>query len=157
MSQLPIAQTLHRNGHWHGDADTCTLTYDARFLRRKRLVTDTGLSFVIDLDKTTSLEHGDALELDEGTRVMIKAAPEALYVVTGENLVRLAWHIGNRHTPCQIDDDRLLIQNDPVIAHMLRHLGATITEAELPFTPEGGAYGHGRTHAHEHGANAHAH
>jgi urease accessory protein len=55
-----------------------------------------------------------------------------------------------------VEEGRLLIQNDPVIAHMLDHLGAKLIEAELPFTPEGGAYGHGRTHAHEHGASAHA-
>ena len=69
----------------------------------------------------------------------------------------LAWHIGNRHTPCQIEEGSLLIQNDPVIRHMLETLGATLEEVEAPFTPEGGAYGHGRTHSHEHEASAHAH
>ncbi|MGR3519081.1 MAG: urease accessory protein UreE, partial [Roseovarius sp.] len=100
---------------------------------------------------------GDALETEDGARIMIQAAPENVLVVVGENLARIAWHIGNRHTPCQIETDRLVIQNDPVIAHMLGHLGATLTETTLPFTPEGGAYGHGRTHAHEHGATAHEH
>lgn len=157
MTTLPIAQTLHRKGHWTGPAETCTLDYDARFLRRKRLVTDDGRSFVLDLEQTTSLDHGDALELEDGSRVMICAAPESVLVVNGTNLARLAWHIGNRHTPCQVENGRLLIQNDPVIAHMLRHLGADLTEAELPFTPEGGAYGHGRTHSHDHGASAHVH
>lgn len=157
MTKLPIAQTLLRKGHWTGPAETCTLDYDARFLRRKRLATDDGRSFVVDLEQTTSLDHGDALELKDGSRVMICAAPERVLVVTGKNLARLAWHIGNRHTPCQLEDGRLLIQNDPVIAHMLRHLGADLAEAELPFTPEGGAYGHGRTHSHEHGASAHVH
>ena len=157
MTTLPIAQTLHRKGHWTGPAETCTLDYDARFLRRKRLITDDGRSFVVDLEQTTSLDHGDALELEDGSRVMIRAAPENVLVVTGDNLARLAWHIGNRHTPCQVEDGRLLIQNDPVIAHMLRHLGADLAEAELPFTPEGGAYGHGRTHSHEHGASTHVH
>jgi urease accessory protein len=72
-------------------------------------------------------------------------------------LVQLAWHIGNRHTPCQIEKDRLVIQDDPVIGHMLEHLGATVTQVVEPFTPEGGAYGHGRTHSHAHGATAHDH
>ncbi len=157
MTKLPIAQTLHRKGHWTGPADTCTLDYDSRFLRRKRQVTDTGRAFVVDLPQTTSLDHGDALETEDGTRIMIQAAPENVLVVVGENLARIAWHIGNRHTPCQIETDRLVIQNDPVIAHMLGHLGAALTETTLPFTPEGGAYGHGRTHAHEHGATAHEH
>ena len=157
MTKLPIAQTLHRKGEWTGPAQTCTLDYETRFLRRKRLTTDNGQGFVVDLAHTTSLDHGDALETEAGARVMICAAVQDVLIVTGDNLARLAWHIGNRHTPCQVEDDRLLIQNDPVIAHMLKHLGASLTEAKLPFTPEGGAYGHGRTHAHEHGASAHAH
>ena len=77
--------------------------------------------------------------------------------VTGPELARLAWHIGNRHTPCQIQDDHLLIQNDPVIGHMLEHVGAQISEVTAPFTPEGGAYGVGRTHSHAHGHTAHEH
>lgn len=153
---LPLAQTLHR--HSHADhADTVTLTYDARFLRRKRLLTDGGVPFVIDLEKTESLDQGDALELSDGRLVEVRAAVEAVLVITGDNLQRLAWHIGNRHTPCQIEASRLVIQNDPVIRHMLEHLGAVIVEATEPFTPEGGAYGHGRTHSHEHGHSAHDH
>ena len=88
---------------------------------------------------------------------MVKAAEEPLLRITGPDLPRLAWHIGNRHTPCQIEEDHLRIQRDPVIRHMLEHLGATVTEVDATFTPEGGAYGHGRTHSHEHGATAHAH
>ncbi|MDC0737543.1 urease accessory protein UreE [Cognatishimia sp. SS12] len=155
MTTLPLAQTLHRHAH---DADgTVTLDYDGRFLRRKRLITDQGWPFVIDLEKTTSLNHGDCLALDDGRFVEVRAAVEEVLVVTGAPLHRLAWHIGNRHTPCQIESNRLLIQKDPVIRHMLAHLGADITEAQEPFTPEGGAYGHGRTHSHEHGASAHDH
>lgn len=157
MTTLPVAQTLHRKGDWTGPADRCALTYEGRFLRRKRLETLDGRPFVVDLPQTTSLDHGDALELSDGTRVEIAAAKEAVLVITGDDLTRLAWHIGNRHTPCQIESDRLLIQDDPVIGHMLDHLGAVVTKATLPFTPEGGAYGHGRTHSHEHGHSAHAH
>lgn len=153
---LPLAQTLHR--HSHADhADTVTLSYDARFLRRKRLETDGGVPFVIDLEKTESLDQGDALELSDGRLIKVRAAAEEVLIVTGANLQRLAWHIGNRHTPCQIEADRLVIQNDPVIKHMLEHLDAEIIEATEPFTPEGGAYGLGRTHSHEHGHSAHDH
>ena len=67
------------------------------------------------------------------------------------------WHVGNRHTPCQINSDHLLIQADPVIGHMLEHLGAVVEPLTAPFNPEGGAYGHGRTHSHEHVATAHEH
>jgi len=157
MTTLPIAQILHRNGHWSGPAARCALDYADRFLRRKRLQTDTGDAFVVDLAQTTSLDDGDALELDNGSLVQITARPEALYKVTGSDLVRLAWHVGNRHTPCQICSDHLLIQADPVIGHMLEHLGAEVAPVTQGFTPEGGAYGHGRTHAHDHVATAHEH
>jgi len=156
MTTLPLAQTLHRHSH-ATFTDTITLTYDARFLRRKRLETDGGMPFVIDLEKTESLDQGDALELSDGRLIEVRAAAEDVLIITGANLQRLAWHIGNRHTPCQIEAKRLVIQNDPVIKHMLEHLGAEITEATEPFTPEGGAYGHGRTHSHEHGHSAHSH
>ena len=156
MTTLPVAQILHRKDEWSGPSATCQLDYAGRFLRRKRLKTDTGLAFVVDLPRTTSLDEGDALELDDGTLVAILAAQERVLVIRGADLARLAWHIGNRHTPCQIARDHLLIQSDPVIRHMLDQLGADITDTVAPFTPEGGAYGHGRTHGHDHGATAHA-
>ncbi len=157
MSTLPIAQILHRAEHWNGSAQLCELDYTERFLRRKRLTTTSGDAFIVDLAQTTSLDDGDALELDTGTLVQIKAGVEALLKITGSDLVRLAWHVGNRHTPCQINADHLLIQADPVIGHMLEHLGAKVEPIDAPFTPEGGAYGHGRTHSHEHVATAHDH
>lgn len=157
MTRFPIAQTLHRKGHWTGSATTCELDYTERFLRRKRLMMVSGEPFIVDLAQTTSLDDGDALELDTGALVKIRAGVEALYKVSGPDLVRLAWHVGNRHTPCQINRDHLLIQADPVIGHMLEHLGAVVEPLIAPFTPEGGAYGHGRTHSHEHVATSHEH
>ncbi|GGA28431.1 urease accessory protein UreE [Neptunicoccus cionae] len=156
MATLPIAQTLHRAGGWSGPADSCVLDYTGRFLRRKRLTTASGIPFLVDLPQTTSLNDGDGLELESGGMIRITAASEALFQITGPDLVRLAWHVGNRHTPCQIESDHLLIQNDPVIGHMLEHLGATLKQVNRPFTPEGGAYGHGRTHSHAPGATAHS-
>ena len=148
---------MHRAGHWTGSAsDRLVLDYEARFLRRKRLDLASGAAVLIDLPETVSLEAGDALEAADGRLIEIAAAPEPLLKITGD-LTRLAWHIGNRHTPCQILDDHLVIQRDPVIRHMLEHVGAEVREAVRPFTPEGGAYGHGRTHSHEHGHTAHAH
>lgn len=157
MQDLPIAQSVQKGASAAQGAESVTLDYDGRFLRRKRLVTDQGRAFLIDLAQTTSLDQGDILPLSDGTQVVVRAAAEEVLLVTGPALAQLAWHIGNRHTPCQIEADRLVIQRDPVIAHMLAHLGATTTAATLPFTPEGGAYGHGRTHAHEHGHSAHDH
>ncbi|MGR3367020.1 MAG: urease accessory protein UreE [Sagittula sp.] len=155
MNDIPVAQILKR-GEGAGAPETVVLDYDGRFLRRKRLVAESGLAFVVDLEKTTSLDDGDALELGDGRLVAVRAAAEEVLEIRGP-LARLAWHIGNRHTPCQILDDHLVIQRDPVIRHMLEHVGAEVREAVRPFTPEGGAYGHGRTHSHEHGHTAHAH
>lgn len=149
-------QSIAKAGTWADAIETCVLTYEERFLRRKVLTTARQKRILVDLAHTTSLDHGDAFVLADGRFVEIIAAKEPLLQITGD-LVQLAWHIGNRHTPCQIEDGRLLIQNDPVIGHMLEHLGASVKEVLEPFTPEGGAYGHGRTHSHEHGATAHAH
>lgn len=131
------------------------LDYDARFLRRKVLTCESGERLLVDLPNTTSLDHGGVLLLEGGGEVLVVAASEPLLEVTADHLPQIAWHIGNRHTPCQIEDTRLLIQRDHVIRAMLDHLGATVREVEEPFTPEGGAYGHGRTHAHEHGHTHH--
>jgi urease accessory protein len=147
---LPLAQTLHRAGQWPRLAtERVVLGYDDRFLRRKRLTTAAGEPFLVDLSETANLMAGDAFELDDGRLVEIAAAQEPVMVIRGD-LVRLAWHIGNRHTPCQIEPDRLVIRADHVLAEMLRGLGATVTEALAPFTPEGGAYGMGRTMGHAH-------
>ncbi len=128
---------------------TLTLTYEDRLIRRKRLLTDQGEAVLVDLPETVSLAHGDALVLSDGRLATVVAAPEPLIEVRGD-LARLSWHIGNRHTPCQIFPDRLLIREDHVMADMLFRLGADVARVIAPFTPEGGAYGHGRTLGHAH-------
>ena len=157
MTYLPVAQTIHIAGTWAGASAHCALNYEDRFFRRRKLTVTEGWAFIADFEQTVSLNHGDALELSDGRLVEVTAAPEDLLAVTGADLSKLAWHIGNRHTPCQIETTRLLIQSDPVIAHMLSHLGAETIQVTEPFKPEGGAYGHGRTHSHDHGHTAHAH
>ncbi len=147
---LPARSILR--AHKGATADSVTLSYDARFLRRKRLTCDFGASFLVDLAETTSLNHGDALVLDDGRHIAVRAAAEPVVRVTGV-LPRLAWHIGNRHTPCQILADHLVIRRDPVIEAMLKGLGASLTLEIAAFTPEGGAYGHGRTMGHDHGGH----
>ncbi|MEP3331479.1 urease accessory protein UreE [Sedimentitalea sp.] len=151
MTAPPIsARTYSDHCHSTVPFGTVHLDYDARFLRRKVLHLDDGQPLLVDLPKTTSLGHGFALILDSGEEVHVFAAPEPLLEVTGDNLARIAWHIGNRHTPCQIETERLLIQRDHVIRDMLAKVGAETREITEPFTPEGGAYGHGRTHSHAH-------
>ena len=129
---------------------TVTLTYDERFLRRKLLTSDQGEAFLVDLPETVSLNAGDAFKLEDGRLIGVQPATENLLEVKGPDLVRLAWHIGNRHTPCQIEPDRLLIQQDHVMRDMLTKLGTSLRDVTEPFIPEGGAYGHGRTHGHAH-------
>ena len=156
---MQTAQQYH--GHSHGTpVDHILLTYEDRFLRRKVLTCASGAKLRVDLPQTTSLDHGGVLITTEGDEVAIQAAEEPLLEVTGDRLHRIAWHIGNRHTPCQIEDNRLLIQRDHVMADMLARIGAVTREVVEPFTPEGGAYGQGRTHGHSHSdihGNGHDH
>lgn len=136
-------------------ADAVTLTYEARYRRRGVLRTDAGEEILLDLAEATELREGQALVLEDGRHVAIRAAVEPLTEVRGENLARLAWHIGNRHTPAQVEAGRILIQRDHVLEEMLRGLGAQVAHVAAPFSPEGGAYGHGRTHGHSHSHDPH--
>lgn len=133
--------------------DTVVLDYDARLIRRKLLTSEQGREFLVDLPSVTNLDDYWGFELDGAVFVRIMAAAEAVLVVTGD-LTRLAWHIGNRHTPCQIMPDSLMIREDHVLEKMLLGLGAAVSRAHRPFKPEGGAYGHGRTMGHSHGADS---
>ena len=147
---LPRAVAVRRAGTWQGASDACALDSEGRTVRRRALRAQGGLAFLADLPHATSLDGGDALELEDGRLVEVIAAEEDLLEVTGEELARLAWHVGNRHAPCRIEPGRLLIRADPVMADMLARLGARVRPLRAPFAPEGGAYGHGRTHGHSH-------
>ena len=139
-------------------ADTVTLAYDDRFRRRIALTGDAGLDFLLDLPEPTDLRHGDRLALSDGRQVEVRAAPEPLMRATATDplhLARLAWHVGNRHLPCEIAEDAITLRRDHVIAAMLRGLGAEVADVVAPFAPEGGAYGRGRPQGHSHGDAAH--
>ena len=148
----PDLRAMRYSDHAHRPAPVgqATLNYDARFLRRKVITLTDGRTLLVDLAATTSLNQGGVLVLENGDEIAIAAAPEPLLEITSDDLTRVAWHVGNRHTPCQIEPDRLLIQHDHVIRDMLGKIGATTREVTEPFTPEGGAYGMGRTHSHAH-------
>ncbi|MGF1500777.1 MAG: urease accessory protein UreE [Paracoccaceae bacterium] len=136
--------------------DRLALAYADRYRRRGVVQTEGGCEILLDLAEAVELADGAALALDTGRQIALAAAAEPLSEVRGPDLARLAWHIGNRHTPCEIRPDRLFIQRDHVLEDMLRGLGARVTAVDAPFRPEGGAYGHGRTHAHAPSPNAHA-
>lgn len=129
--------------------DQVSLTYAERLLRRKRLVGQSGQAFIVDLAHVQSVDEGQAFLLETGHQVAILAADEDLLEIRGP-LLRLAWHIGNRHTPCEMGADVLRIQADHVLEKMLKTLGAEVTAVRGSFRPEGGAYGHGRTMGHGH-------
>jgi urease accessory protein len=141
-------------GAWRGPpADHVTLSYDDRHRRRITVTGDHGLRALLDLPHAILLAGGSGLLLEDGRIVEVRARIEPLLEVRAENaasLLRLAWHIGNRHLSAQIEPDRILIRMDHVIALMLTGLGANVTEIQAPFDPEGGAYG-GRHTSHDHG------
>lgn len=136
--------------------DMVMLSYEDRYLRRKILTTVHGAQVLVDLVEAVSLNDHDRLMLRGGGTLEVIAAQEDLAEVRGDGLAALAWHIGNRHTPAQIEQNRLLIRRDHVLEAMLRRLGANLRHVCEPFQPEGGAYGHGRTHGHSHSHDPHA-
>jgi urease accessory protein len=141
-------------------ADSLILDHEARLRRRVALKGEGGLEFLLDLERANVIEDGDAVKLEDGRLVQIKAAPEKLIAITTDNplrLVKVAWHLGNRHVATEITNDTLYIAHDHVLLEMVRGLGATATPVERPFRPERGAYAghdHGPDCGHDHG---HAH
>ena len=150
--------------------DTVVLDFDDRHRRRMAMTGTRGLEFLLDLENAVALRGGDALVLEDGRLIEVVAAPEPLIEIRGSDpthLVRVAWHLGNRHLPTQIVGKGLRIRRDHVIEDMVRGLGARVIAIEAPFDPEGGAYAavvethdhghhdHGH-HGHDHGAHDHA-
>lgn len=139
-------------------ADTVVLDFDDRHRRRMVISGTRGLEFLLDLQNATALRGGDALVLEDGRLIEVVAAPEPLVEIRGADplhLVRVAWHLGNRHLPTQIMAKGLRIRRDHVIEEMVKGLGARIIEIEAPFDPEGGAYA--APHAHADHAHGHDH
>ena len=149
-TMLLNATHIHRDVARRDGDMLVTLDFEARFLRRKRLVTDCGNGFMVDLVETVSLDAGDAFVLEDGRQIIIQAKIEAVVEIRHEAIAKIAWHIGNRHTPCEIRPDHLIIRRDHVLEDLLIRLGANLVKVMAPFNPEGGAYGIGRTHGHDH-------
>ena len=149
-----IVDTIIPAGEWGVNAvDQVTLDYEDRFRRRMVLNCDKGMKVLLELPNPQLLNDGDGLKLQNGEIVCVKAAEEKLVEVRGtdiHHMMRIAWHLGNRHLPTQILEDKLVIRHDHVIIDMVKKLGGNIKDITAPFTPEGGAYGHGTVHGHEH-------
>ena len=150
MTQLPRATRVERAGAGMVSADTVRLDHDMRHRRRIRLTGESGLEFLLDLERAVHLRGGDALVLEDGRRIAVVAAPEPLAKIRCENaeqLARVAWHLGNRHLPVMVHAGRVYIRRDHVIERMLQGLGAIVDHVEAVFDPEPGAYA-GRGHEH---------
>ena len=155
-------------GDWRGDpADTVVLDFDDRHRRRFAMEGVGGLNFLLDLPEAVALRTGDALKLEDGRLVEILGASEPLAEIRAESpehLLRLAWHLGNRHLPVQVAGQKLRIRRDHVIEAMVQGLGGQVRAVEAAFDPEGGAYAqamhanhHGHDHHHDHGPHHHDH
>jgi urease accessory protein len=160
---IRATQILGQHRWTQSAADTVVLDFDDRHRRRMAMTGTRGLEFLLDLEQAVALRGGDALVLEDGRLIEVVAAPEPLAEIRAQDpqhLVRIAWHLGNRHLPTQIMPKGLRIRRDHVIEAMVKGLGARIIEIEAPFDPEGGAYAASQapdTHAHGHGHGAHDH
>ena len=157
-----LATSVIPKGQWHEAVrDQIVLAYDDRYRRRVLLKTVAGAELLLNLVQPRVLQEGDALRLDDGGLVEVKAAPERLAEIACADtaaVVRVAWHLGNRHLPTELVGNRLRIREDHVIIAMVKGLGAQVSIIDAPFNPEGGAYGHGAVHGHGHGdGQSHSH
>jgi len=149
------ASTHRPAGQWPTEktAGSLTLDFDSRHRRRIRLTADQGEDVLLDLGKAVAMADGDGLQLEDGRWLRVQAAAETVVEVRHKDphqLVRLAWHLGNRHLPTEIRDHVLRIRPDHVIEHMLLGFGADLVKVHAAFQPEGGAYGgHGHHHNHD--------
>jgi urease accessory protein len=139
------AIAVRTRGDWPeaSASDTVTLAYLDRHRRRIRLVADSGQAYLLDLPRAHHLVEGDGLELEGGGYLRVRSAPEPVFEITAADparLLRIAWHLGNRHLPLQVGGERLRIRADHVIADMVAGLGGRIIQLEAPFDPEIGAY-----------------
>ena len=155
-------------------ASEVELDWDVRQKSRIEATDSLGRALNVFLPRGTVLRGGDVLVAEDGSLVRVKAAPQPVLVVTHcadhgtpFDLLRAAYHLGNRHVPLELQPDRLLLEPDHVLADMLRAQHLIVTEANGAFEPEGGAYGagagahaghaHGHDHAHDHGKHDHDH
>jgi urease accessory protein len=130
---------------------------DAGDRQRRRIVMrgEKGTQFLLDAARPVNLRDGDGLVLDDGSIVLVAGLSERLVEISAGSAldaVRLAWHLGNRHTDVQIVGDKIRIRRDHVLEDMLRGLGAKLAPLEAPFEPEAAAPAHEHHHGHDHGA-----
>ncbi len=154
-------------------ATSVTLDWDTRQKSRFDATDSTGRQLGVFLPRGTVVRGGDVLVAEDGSLVRVEAAPQTVLRITAcaehgtaFDLIRAAYHLGNRHVPIELRADHLKIEPDHVLADLLRSMHMTVAEVQEPFEPEGGAYGdnammghdhgHGHSHGHDH-AHDHTH
>ena len=148
-------------------ATTVELDWDVRQKSRFAATDSAGRELGVFLPRGTLVRGGGVLVAEDGSMIRVIAAPQPVLVITHcqhhgtpFDLTRAAYHLGNRHVPIELQTDHLKIEPDHVLAEMLRAMHLIVTEQNLAFEPEGGAYaaGHGGGHGHDHGhSHDHAH
>jgi len=155
-------------------ASSVELGWDVRQKSRFDATDSTGRTLGVFLPRGSVVRGGDVLVAEDGSLIVVKAAPQPVMVVrrcaehgSAFDLMRAAYHLGNRHVQLELQSDRLLLERDHVLADMLRHMHLLVDDDELPFEPEGGAYaggghahadhghGHDQGHDHAHGSDPH--
>ena len=142
-------------GEWNEASAIDRVTLDADDRQRRRFVfqSESGAEFLLDLSEPATLRDGDGLVLDGGGIVRVCGASEALIEIAAPSpreFVRLAWHLGNRHTDVQIAGAKIRIRGDHVLEEMVKGLGCSVARVEAPFDPE--TVAHAGDHEHDHGA-----
>jgi urease accessory protein len=147
-------------------AATVELDWDVRQKSRFDATDSQGRALGVFLPRGTAVRGGDVLVAEDGSLVLVKAAPQPVLRVThctehGSpfDLLRAAYHLGNRHVQLELKPDHLKFEPDHVLADLLRQMHLIVTEANEAFEPEGGAYApgghaghdHGHGHGHDHG------
>jgi urease accessory protein len=145
-------------------AATIELDWDVRQKSRFDAVDSQGRALGVFLPRGTVVRGGDVLVAEDGSMVRVIAAPQPVLVITpcsehGSpfDLVRAAYHLGNRHVPIELKPDHLKIEPDHVLAAMLRSMHLIVQESDAAFEPEGGAYGSHGGHSHGHDGHGHDH
>lgn len=146
---LVIHQRISAQATWDAELE---LTFEARSKSRLRCFTTEGEDVGLFLERgQPALFDGECLLAEDGRVVRVGARPEQLLHVTCAtpfDLMRAAYHLGNRHVALQLGDAWLRLPDDYVLKDMLEKLGATVALIEAPYQPEQGAYGGGHHHSH---------
>jgi len=158
---MPTATTIVRRAAVRADrvADTVSLDHAGRSALPETLVAEGGLDFTVALPEAADLDDGDALRLDDGRLVAVRAAAQDLFEVRAENpvrLMRLAWQLGSSHVPAEIAADALYVPPTAAAAELVRGQGCLASPVSRPFRPERTAHDHS-TCGHDHGHGHHGH